>query len=147
MRCESVYSDCNGVTYGEAIGSPDPRLSAEKLPFVTRVCPQGYGRYGCCKCNRKCDLYPNLFDLTVTDNNEFCEKKNAITSEMSDIDADGFEPITDKFVKKCPVNWTRVGMRLCVPRCPHGWPDHVNRHMKVAGINLMAFVWQPGDEN
>ena len=44
MRCESVYSDCNGVTYGEAIGSPDPWLSAEKLPFVTRVCPQKYGR-------------------------------------------------------------------------------------------------------
>ena len=146
-RCESIYGECKDISYGEAIGSTDPGLQTEKLPFITRNCPDGFLRYGCCKCERKCDTYPNLFILDVQDTHNYCLKKPAITSELTDQDTEGYEPIMDKFVKKCPLGWARVGLRICVPKCPLGWPDHGDRCMKQAGMNLMPFVWQPGDEN
>lgn len=145
-RCQAVYAECEEVMYGTVIGSDDEVLATEKLPFVTRKCPEGYIRYGCCKCQRKCADYKGIFDIAAMDKHNYCIKKQAVVSQLSDDPQDGFEPFADKFVKRCRAGWQRVGYRLCVPKCPLGWADHGDRCMKTGEINLMPFVWQPGDE-
>jgi len=146
-RCGAVYGECEEIMYGTVVGSDDEVLATEKLPFVSRSCPDGYIRYGCCKCQRRCHDYKQIFEVTnVKDKHNYCIKKQAIVSTLSDDMQDGFEPFADKFVKRCRPGWARVGYRLCVPKCPLGWPDHGDRCMKTGEINLMPFVWQPGDE-
>jgi len=147
-RCQAVYGECEEIMYGTVIGSDDQVFANEKLPFVSRKCPEGYIRYGCCKCQRRCEDYKGIFEVVnVKDKHNYCIKKQAIVSQLSDDYQEGFEPFADKFVKRCRPGWARVGYRLCVPKCPLGWPDHGDRCMKTGEINLMPFVWQPGDEN
>lgn len=147
-RCSAVYGECEEIMYGTVIGSDDQVFANEKLPFVSRKCPEGYIRYGCCKCQRRCEDYKGIFEVVnVKDKHNYCIKKQAIVSQLSDDYQEGFEPFADKFVKRCRPGWARVGYRLCVPKCPLGWPDHGDRCMKTGEINLMPFVWQPGDEN
>ena len=147
-RCQAVYGECEEIMYGTVIGSDDQVFANERLPFVSRKCPEGYIRYGCCKCQRRCEDYKGIFEITnVKDKHNYCIKKQAIVSQLSDDYQEGFEPFADKFVKRCRPGWARVGYRLCVPKCPLGWPDHGDRCMKTGEINLMPFVWQPGDEN
>jgi hypothetical protein len=146
-RCQSVYGECQKVTYNEATFTEDPQTAGESLPFVTRKCPDNYKRYGCCACMRKCDIYPELFDLTISDIHGYCIKKPAMVSHISDKQENvDMEPVGDKFVDRCTVGWARVGSRLCVPKCPLGWHDHGDRCIKTGKINLMPFSWQPGDE-
>lgn len=146
-RCKSVYKDCENVTYNNASFSTDPLTEAEVLPFVTRRCPENYIRYGCCTCMRSCETYPELFDLEVSDIHGYCQKRPATVSKLSDKqESDEYEPSRDKFVERCKDGWTRVGIRLCVPKCPLGWFDHGDRCVKAGKINLMPFSWQPGDE-
>ena len=146
-RCKSVYGDCSTVTYNEANSSLDPATAQEVLPYVTRTCPQHYVRYGSSTCMRSCAMYPQIFDLESTDMHQFCYKKAAKVSRLSDKrEGDNFEPTSDKYVEKCAQGWLRVGMRLCVPKCPLGWHDHGDKCVKREKINLIAFSWQPGDE-
>ena len=146
-RCKSIYGECNEVTFNEANFTLDPRTDGEKLPFVTRSCPEHYVRYGCCSCMRSCEHYPELFDLSQPDLHAYCTKKPAGVSRLSDkMESDNWEPTSDKYVERCTGGWVRVGTRLCVPKCPLGWHDHGDRCLKVGRINLIVFSWQPGDE-
>jgi hypothetical protein len=146
-RCKSVYRDCSGVGYNDANFSKDAMTEGESLPFVTRTCPKEYRRYGCCSCMRSCEAYPEIFNLEEPDLHQFCYKKAAIVSKLSDTKpGDEWEPVGDRWVERCLNGWTRVGHRLCVPKCPLGWHDHGDRCLKKEKINLIAFSWQPGDE-
>lgn len=146
-RCKAVYKECSTISYNEATFTVDPMTEAEKLPFVTRTCPENYVRYGCCACMRSCVNYPELFNLDGPDQHGYCVKKPAIVSHISDKrEEDDMEPVGDKYVARCPAGWARVGSRLCVPKCPLGWQDHGDRCIKTGKINLMPFSWQPGDE-
>lgn len=146
-RCKSVYHECSTVRYNEATFSLDPQTEGEVLPFVTRTCPENYIRYGCCSCMPMCEVYPDLFNLSVPDIHGYCLKKPAIVSHISDkMDTDDMEPVGDKYVERCLPGWARVGSRLCVPKCPLNWSDHGDRCIKSGKINLMPFSWQPGDE-
>lgn len=146
-RCRAVYNDCSKVLYNEANFTTDHSTEGETLPFVTRTCPTNYIRYGCCSCMRACSNYPEVFELDQPDIHQYCFKKAAHVSRVSDIrEKDDWEPINDKFVERCSRGWARVGQRLCVPKCPLGWHDHGDRCIKKEKINLIAFSWQPGDE-
>jgi len=146
-RCNSVYGECSKVTYNEATFTQDPLTEKEKLPFVTRKCPENYKRYGCCSCMQACSVYPELFTQDSPDIHGFCVKKAAMVSHISDkMDESDMEPVGDKYVSRCTNGWARVGTRLCVPKCPLGWNDHGDRCIKNGKINLMPFSWQPGDE-
>jgi len=89
-RCKSVYgvdeagnNTCSLVIDDGSIQdkhmlrnsslTPDSGLAASKLsqfkyyvPFVTRKCPVGYKRYGCCKCVRSC----RSAGIALTDDND-----------------------------------------------------------------------------
>lgn len=146
-RCKAVYGDCGKVSYNEANFSMEPSTEMEVLPYVTRRCPKNYKRYGCCSCMRACEAYPTLFDLSDPDIHQYCQKKPAIVSKMSNkMEHDNYQPVHDTYVENCEVGWLRVGTRLCVPKCPLGWHDHGDRCVKKERINLIAFSWQPGDE-
>ena len=95
---------------------------------------------------RTCKDYPEIFDDDIPDTKNFCKKKHGHVSKMSETYVEGYEPIIDKFVEPCSDGWTRVGIRLCVPGRPLGWSDHGDRCMKTGTVNLIPFVWQPGDE-
>merc|ERR1711976_1064235 len=130
-RCKAVYSDCSTVTYNEATFSLDPTTAQEILPYVTRTCPKNYVRDGSSTCMRACSAYPQIFDLEDSDLHQYCYKKAARVSRISDKrEGDNFEPTNDKYVEKCAVGWLRVGMRLCVPKCPLGWHDHGDKCVK-----------------
>ena len=47
LRCNEVYNK-----YDQKCGIVT--IHGEKAPFVTPECPEGYLRYGCCKCVKKC---------------------------------------------------------------------------------------------
>jgi len=147
-RCRSVYAaGCAKVLFNDANFTTDPVTESEVLPFVTRECPSQYRRYGCCSCMRRCDAYPEIFELDQPDLHQYCFKKAATVSRMSDKrEADDWEPINDRYVERCIQGFTRIGQRLCVPKCPLGWHDHGDRCFKKEKINLIAFSWQPGDE-
>jgi hypothetical protein len=146
-RCKAVYKECSTISYNEATFTVDPMTESEKLPFVTRTCPENYVRYGCCACMRSCVNYPELFNLDGPDQHGYCVKKPAVVSHISDKrEEDDMEPVGDKYVARCTAGWARVGSRLCVPKCPLGWQDHGDRCIKTGKINLMPFSWQPGDE-
>lgn len=146
-RCKAVYGECSEITFNEATFSVDPMTERERLPFVSRTCPESYLRYGCCACMRSCSNYPDLFVLDKADQHGYCIKKAAYVSHISDKrEEDDMEPVGDKYVARCVNGWARVGSRLCVPKCPLGWQDHGDRCIKTGKINLMPFSWQPGDE-
>ena len=147
-RCKAVYKECSSITYNEATFSIDPSTENESLPFVTRTCPENYLRYGCCACMPACSGYPELFTNDVKDSHGYCLKKPATVSHLSDTrQEEDAEPVGDKYVSRCPQGWVRVGIRLCVPKCPLNWSDHGDRCLKNGKINLMPFSWQPGDED
>jgi hypothetical protein len=147
-RCKSVYGECDSVTYNEASFTGDAQTEGEKLPFVTRRCPENYIRYGCCSCMQACSVFPELFTNDQPDIHGYCVKKAATVSHISNKrENDDDEPAGDKYVTRCDHGWARVGSRLCVPKCPLGWADHGDRCLKTAKINLMPFSWQPGDED
>jgi len=146
-RCKAVYGECSKVTYNESTFVTDALTEGEILPFVTRTCPVNYTRYGCCSCMSSCSVYPELFTQDQPDLHGYCTKKAAAVSHISDKrEEDDMEPVGDKYVSRCEKGWARVGTRLCVPKCPLGWNDHGDRCIKNGKINLMAFSWQPGDE-
>lgn len=70
-RCQAVYTECEEIMYGTVIGSEDEVLATERLPFVSRKCPGGYTRYGCCKCQRKCSDYKGIFDVSNQDTHNY----------------------------------------------------------------------------
>jgi len=147
QRCKSVYQECANVSYNDANFTRDAQTEGESLPFVTRSCPPEYVRYGCCSCQRACSAYPEIFDLDQPDLHGYCNKKAAKVSAMSNkMESDNWEPVGDKWIERCSNGWSRVGHRLCVPKCPLGWHDHGDRCLKKEKINLIAFSWQPGDE-
>ena len=57
-RCEDVYvtDGCQKVSLRQATGVKTD-TDSKFLPYVTRGCPAGYIRLGCCKCVRACDEY------------------------------------------------------------------------------------------
>lgn len=146
-RCKAVYGECSKVTYNEATFTTDVITEGEVVPFVTRVCPDNYLRYGCCSCMSSCAVFPDLFTLDTPDIHGYCQKKSARVSHISDkMEESDMEPVGDKYVSRCTNGWQRVGTRLCVPKCPLNWSDHGDRCIKNGKINLMPFSWQPGDE-
>jgi hypothetical protein len=155
QRCEDVYvvDGCAKVSIRKATGikeDPDTKF----LPYVTRSCPAGYIRLGCCKCVRACEEYKDIFDAVnmgpEKDVYNYCMKKptyaSAIEKFISNADIDKYEPYGDRYVEKCIRGFSRVGARLCVPKCPLGWPDHGDRCIKAGEVVLMPFAWAPGDQ-
>lgn len=80
----------------------------------------------------------------------YCMKKptyfSAIEKFISNADIDKYKPYEDRYVEKCIRGFSRVGARLCVPKCPLGWPDHGDRCIKAGEVVLMPFAWAPGDQ-
>jgi len=118
-RCEAVYHNCDEIYYNEVMGISDEEASkingnpnTEKLPYVTRKCPDNYKRLGCCKCARSCSDYPNIFKPLSDrklDNHDFCIKRDGIVSSIQDDYVEHWEPVADKFIEPCKDGWQRVG--------------------------------------
>merc|ERR1712151_795351 len=164
-RCKAAYGNslqCEQVEYGN-----DPY---NKAPFATPKCPEGYQRYGCCKCVRKCNYTESIeSDGAVGEDmkNErswtkvnYCVKKPAIRSEVKRLNGQERQEIgltindyeileeTDGeyvYVRNCPKDYKRVGNTMCVAVCPLGWPDLGNKCLKQGQLVFFPFVWQPGD--
>lgn len=71
---------------------------------------------------------------------------SAIEKTIKNSEVEKYEPYGDRYVEKCIKGFTRVGARLCVPKCPLGWPDHGDRCIKAGEVVLMPFAWAPGDQ-
>lgn len=154
-RCKDVYAvdGCDKISERQATGLPEDSETAF-LPYVTRNCSANYVRLGCCKCVRGCQDYSDIFDQVNIgpgkDVYNYCIKKptyaSAVEKFIANTDIEKYEPYGDRYVEKCIKGFTRVGARLCVPKCPLGWPDHGDRCIKAGEVVLMPFAWSPGDE-
>jgi hypothetical protein len=153
-RCESVYSqnNCEMVTWADIV-SQDVGVSKNNatIPYVTRRCPEGMKRQGCCKCFKLCN--PRVSSPETVgekDRHNYCLKPQSYESEiLRDVlqyDAKRYQPFGDAFIEKCRPGFTRVGAKLCVGTCPLGWPDLGDRCMKTGDMILMPFVWMVGDD-
>jgi len=166
-RCKAAYGnslECEQVLYGE-----EPNNVA---PFVTPKCPDGYQRYGCCKCVRKCNYTESIASDDVAGEDiknerpwtkvNYCVKKPAIRSQIErlkrnerqevGLTLNDFEILEETdgeyiYVKNCPKDFKRVGSTMCVAVCPLGWPDLGNKCLKQGQLVFFPFVWQPGDGN
>jgi hypothetical protein len=165
-RCKAAYGNslqCEQVEYGKD--------TFNKAPFVTPKCPEGYQRYGCCKCVRKCNYTESIesdVDAQEDPKNErswtkvnYCVKKKAIRSDIKRLNGqerqeigltiNDYEILEEKegeyiYVKNCPKDYKRVGNTMCVALCPLGWPDLGNKCLKQGQLVFFPFVWQPGDQ-
>jgi len=165
-RCKAAYGNslqCEQVEYGKD--------TFNKAPFVTPKCPEGYQRYGCCKCVRKCNYTESIesdVDAQEDPKNErswtkvnYCVKKKAIRSDIKRLNGqerqeigltiNDYEILEEKegeyiYVKNCPRDYKRVGNTMCVALCPLGWPDLGNKCLKQGQLVFFPFVWQPGDQ-
>jgi hypothetical protein len=171
-RCKAAYGyqlDCEQVTW--------LHQEFNKAPFVTPKCPQGYQRYGCCKCLRTCaytqSIEPDVEegeDITETrswTNTQYCVKKpDSKTAAVKVYSSNKGElrhrPIGVRqgewnthrrqngellYIENCPDDFMRVGNTACVAVCPLGWPDMGRKCMKRGSLLYFPFVWQPGDGN
>jgi len=161
-RCSSAYQNmpCEQVEYGPG--------EFNKAPFVVPKCPDGYQRYGCCKCLRNCTYTDSIQadeemgeDLTNTSrwtNTNHCLKKpsfNSAVKKGKEKQSVGLvqgqwevlEETDDEFVfvQECSKDYKRVGNRECVALCPLGWPDMGRSCLKQGELIYFPFVWQPGD--
>lgn len=163
-RCESGYSanNCEEIKWKDVL-QLDFKAKSQKIkssedayiPYVSRKCPMGYKRQGCCKCFKKCQKQ-NSSEETLGDKDihNYCLKEKSYESHMvKDYvsltkmnDYKRYEPFGDAFIEKCKQGFTRVGAKLCVANCPLGWPDLGDRCMKTGDIVLMPFVWMVGDD-
>jgi len=165
-RCKAAYGNslqCEQVEYGND--------TFNKAPFVTPKCPNGYQRYGCCKCVRKCNYTESIeSDVSAAEDKDnerpwtkvnYCLKKKAIRSEIKRLNGqerqeigltiNDYEILEEKegeyiYVKNCPKDYKRVGNTMCVALCPLGWPDLGNKCLKQGQLVFFPFVWQPGDQ-
>lgn len=127
-----------------------------QVPFVTRKCPDGYKRYGCCKCVRSCKsagiALRDENDKPISDSYDnalYCPKPRSYRSNhyknLDDCNAN-CEIYGDQFyVQKCSDGFQRVGADLCMAECPHGWPDLGDQCLKVGHLELIPFPWAIGD--
>ena len=162
-RCRSAYGgtmDCEQVEYGPG--------EHNKAPFVVPVCPQGFQRYGCCKCLRKCDYVESLEADSSADEDlansrvwtqtNYCLKRSAIKSQVIStkdkmsvgINSNDYESVESRpgffvFIKMCPRDFKRYGSAECMAVCPLGWPDMGRKCLKQGELIYYPFVWQPGD--
>ena len=128
-------------------------MAKKPVPYVTRKCPKEFIRMGCCKCMPKCS--PKLFITTEKNHNDqfdYCIKKRTFEtqlikkSEIDEEDQQKYEFVRDEWwVKKCGMDFQRIGETMCTPKCPYGWPDLGDRCQKKNMLVLMPFVWQVGD--
>ncbi len=139
-----------------------------RAPYVAPMCPEGYQRYGCCTCVRKCNYVLSVAsDATMGEDPEnvrpwtqtnYCLKKpayNSIVKRGQDKQEVGikdtlFEIVEEVpggfvFVQECSKDFKRVGTRQCVAICPLGWPDMGRKCLKQGELIFFPFVWQPGD--
>lgn len=165
-RCESVYSlnNCEVIKWGDVsshnyLPQDDNKVSnvtpESSIPYVSRKCPQDFKRQGCCKCMKRCDPN-NSANETIGDKDihNYCQKHKSyeanvlkdITSLKDPESWKRYQPFGDSFIEKCKNGHTRVGAKLCVAKCPLGWPDLGDRCMKTGDIILMPFVWMVGDD-
>merc|ERR1711862_877167 len=130
-----------------------------QVPFVTRKCPEGYKRYGCCKCVRSCrsagiglrDENDKPYGNDLYDNQLYCPKPRSYRSnhykDFSECQSN-CEIYGDQFyVQKCSEGFQRVGADLCMAECPHGWPDLGDQCLKVGHLELIPFPWAIGMAN
>merc|ERR1712086_713396 len=161
-RCRSAYPgmECAHVVYGEG--------EFNRAPFVSPVCPEGFQRFGCCTCLRKCNYVLSVeSDVTMGEDPEnvapwtmtnYCLKKpayNSIVKRGQDKQEVGIKdtlyeiveevPGGFVFVQECSKDFKRVGTRQCVAVCPLGWPDMGRKCLKQGQLIFFPFVWQPGD--
>lgn len=168
-RCKAAYGyqiDCEQVEWLDQ--------EYNKAPFVTPKCPQGFQRYGCCKCLRTCNYTESIIpDKEEGENNErnwtntqYCLKDDKSKSPVEyvynhknngkvhqrdiGIDVNQWEVHEREngelmYIKNCPKDYARVGNRTCVAICPLAWSDTGERCMKRGEILYFPFVWQPGD--
>ena len=76
-RCRKVYTSLGG-------SCDVVRIDNIKAPFVTITCPNGYIRYGCCKCMRKCN-HVNFVENEEGQDHSWrmrCKKVKRITSNI-----------------------------------------------------------------
>ena len=153
-RCESVYSshNCEVVTWADVV-TQEVGVSQNNavIPYVTRRCPEGMKRQGCCKCFKLCNPKTSSPETVGDkDKHNYCLKPQSYESEMLkdvlEYDAKRYQPFGDAFIEKCFPGFTRVGAKLCVGTCPLGWPDLGDRCMKTGDMILMPFVWMVGDD-
>jgi len=153
-RCESVYSQnhCEMVTWADVV-SQDAEVGTHNatIPYVTRRCPDGFKRQGCCKCLKRCNPKTSAPETVGDlDRHNYCMKPQSYESDiLRDVlqyDAKRWQPFGDAFIEKCSAGFTRVGAKLCVGTCPLGWPDLGDRCMKTGDMILMPFVWMVGDD-
>jgi hypothetical protein len=161
-RCKSAYQGlpCEQVTYGPG--------EHNKAPYVSPTCPEGYQRYGCCKCLRTCN-YTESVEADVeagedADNTRpwtatnYCLKKASFHSDVKKgpekqtvgINLSQYEVVEETpggyvFVQECSKDFKRLGNRECVAICPLGWPDMGRKCLKQGELIYFPFVWQPGD--
>ena len=70
-------------------GDKKEKFKNKYVPFVTRKCPDGYKRYGCCKCVRSCrsagialtDENDKPYESDDNDNALYCPKPRSYRSE------------------------------------------------------------------
>lgn len=162
-RCRAAYSnmECEQVTYGPG--------EFNKAPYVSPKCPEGYQRYGCCKCLRKCNYTQSIEpdesmgeDMAMNSiwtNTNYCLKKPMFNSvvkkgqekQLVGLDLTQYEILEEGtkgayvFVQECSKDFKRVGNRQCVAVCPLGWNDMGRKCLKQGELIYFPFVWQPGD--
>jgi hypothetical protein len=161
-RCSSAYQGmpCEQVEYGPG--------EYNKAPFVVVKCPNGFQRYGCCKCLRSCTYTDSIEpDVEMGEdptnasrwtNTNNCVKKPSLKSMVkkgNDKQQIGllvgqWEILEETdgefvFVEECAKDFKRVGNRECIALCPLGWPDMGRKCLKQGELVYFPFVWQPGD--
>lgn len=156
QRCQNVYGhdNCEIIKWSEiSTVSEAGNISKDAIiPYVSRKCLFNYKRQGCCKCLRKCTAnFSSEETLGDKDIHNYCLKHESYESKISkgegNEDLSTYQPFGDSFIEKCKDGYTRVGAKLCVARCPLGWPDLGDRCMKTGDIILMPFVWMVGDDS
>jgi hypothetical protein len=77
LRCQTVYhfegGSCSVVT-----------INGKKAPFVSIACPNGFQRFGCCKCVRSCS-FQNLVDEDFGKSNTWHLKCKKVNRKISNI--------------------------------------------------------------
>lgn len=146
-RCEQV----NGSGTCEAVYRSDTK----KLAYYAKKCPNGYSRYGCCKCVKRCD-FATLKPEENNKTNLFCDKASQYTIPL-DIGFENLEACVTKFeacelygengfYPKCKEGFKKLNQNLCFPKCPLGWPDLGDKCLKAGTLGLGApFTWTAGD--
>lgn len=142
-RCKAAYGyqlDCEQVQWLDQ--------EYNKAPFVTPKCPEGFQRYGCCKCLRKCDYSESVIpDDEYKENNQrgwtntlYCLKNNKQHSRVESAHAHKNYGRVSKhrsiginfnewgihkrdngeylYIENCPKDYERVGSKYCVAICP-----------------------------